>query len=103
MRREISPARRRWRCGQGKVHRLADAHELASSRPSREPDHARSAARIDAMASVVEDAVGDVDTVGGVLAEESVADSGQGVRGRVEGELAQTAEKASLVRADEEV
>src|SRR5207245_2444361 len=67
--------------GQGKVHRLADAHERASSRPRREPDHARSAARMDVTARIVEDAVGDVDTVGGALAEEAIADSGQGVRG----------------------
>src|SRR4029077_17309304 len=48
-------------------------------------------------------AAGNVDTIGGALAEEAIADAGQGVRGRVERELAQTAEKGSLVRADEEV
>src|SRR5204863_3498491 len=72
-------------------------------RSSREPNHAPSAARIDVTAGVVEDAVGDVDTVGRVLVEEAIADSGQGVRGRVESELAQTADEASLVGADEEV
>src|SRR5439155_1229100 len=83
--------------------KLADAHELARSRSRREPHHARSAARMDVMACGVEDAVGDMDTVGGVLAEEAIADAGQGVRGRVEGELAKAAEKGSLVCADEEV
>src|SRR5262249_12645880 len=88
---------------EGKVHRLADAYERAGGRSGREPDHAGSAARIHVTARGVEDAVRDVDTVGRVLAEELVADSGQGVRGRVEGELAQTTDERARVRADEEV